>query len=61
MYEKNLNHSIKVRISDRDYRFLIEYSDRLDCSVSDTVRALIGEYRRSVETMEKVKELGLLS
>ena len=60
MYQKNLNHVVRVRIDDRDFEFLQDYSEKRDISISDTVRYLIGEYRRSVVTFEKIKESGLL-
>ena len=52
MYNKNLKQDIRIRVSDKDYEFLNALSSDRGQSVSELVRYIIGEYRRSMETMD---------
>lgn len=52
MYEKNLEQSFRLRLSDEDMSFLKALSDERGQTVSALVRTIIGEYRRSLRTME---------
>lgn len=51
MYDKNLTEDFRLRLSKSDMDFLRKLSEERSISVSETVRSLIGEYRRSLETM----------
>jgi len=67
MYEKNLTEDLRLRLSDTDMNFLRELSAKRDVSISACIRSIIGEYRRSLETIEvlnkaiKLAEEGKLS
>lgn len=56
MYEKNLTEDFRLRLSSVDMDFLKELSAKRQCSVSECVRSIIGEYRRSLETVELLNE-----
>lgn len=56
MYNKNLTKTLNIRINTKDFDFLEDLADKRSCSVSDCVRSLIGEYRRSIIVMERLKE-----
>jgi len=52
MYEKNLTEDLRLRLSSNDMNFLRELSAKRSVSVSECIRGIIGEYRRSLETMD---------
>lgn len=52
MYEKNLNEDFRLRLSSQDMEFLKGLSKERGVSVSECVRSIIGEYRRSLATMK---------
>lgn len=52
MYEKNLTEDFRLRLSKDDMDFLKELSQKRSDSVSGVLRNIIGEYRRSLETLE---------
>lgn len=49
MYEKNLTADFRLRLTQKDMEFLRQLSEERGCSVSEVVRSIIGEYRRSIE------------
>lgn len=49
MYEKNLNETIRLRLNSRDMDFLIDMATHMNVSVSESVRMIIGYYRRTIE------------
>lgn len=55
MYEKNLTESVRLRLSTKDMDFLRELSESRSVSVSECIRSIIGEYRRSLETIDVLK------
>lgn len=57
MYTKNLIRDFRLRISEEDFSFLVAEADRRSTTVSETVRGIIGEYRRSLELLESLKSL----
>lgn len=68
MYEKNLTEDLRLRLSANDMDFLRDLSAKRSVSVSECIRSIIGEYRRSLETLNllsqaitiaKEKEAGL--
>lgn len=61
MYEKNLNESVHLRLSETDMNFLRSLSAQRGSSVSECIRSIIGEYRRSLDTLEALKEVINLS
>lgn len=57
MYTKNLTRDFRLRVSEEDFGFLTELAEQRYTTVSDTVRNIIGEYRRSLELLESLKTL----
>lgn len=55
MYEKNLTEDFRLRLSKTDMEFLRKISADRSQSVSECVRGIIGEYRRSLETLDVLK------
>ena len=51
MYEKNLTEDLRLRLSASDMDFLRRLSAERSVSVSECIRSIIGEYRRSLDTM----------
>lgn len=52
MYEKNLTEDLRLRLSKTDMDFLRSLSAKRAVTISECIRSIIGEYRRSIETME---------
>ena len=52
MYNKNLTEDLRLRLSTNDMDFLRELSEKRNVSVSECIRSIIGEYRRSLETLD---------
>lgn len=55
MYEKNLTQDFRLRLSKKDMDFLRSLSSSRAQSVSECVRSIIGEYRRSLDTIDILK------
>lgn len=55
MYEKNLTEDLRLRLSKTDMDFLRDLSTTRGVSVSECIRSIIGEYRRSLETLDVLK------
>lgn len=56
MYEKNLTEDLRLRLSKNDMDFLRELSAQRFVSVSECIRSIIGEYRRSLDTLDVLKK-----
>lgn len=56
MYEKNLTEDFRLRLSTADMDFLRQLANERSVSVSECVRSIIGEYRRSLETLNVFTE-----
>lgn len=56
MYEKNLTEDLRLRLSKNDMDFLRDLSLKRSVSVSECIRSIIGEYRRSLETLDVLSE-----
>lgn len=56
MYEKNLTEDLRLRLSTNDMDFLRQLSSERSVSVSECIRSIIGEYRRSIETLNMLSE-----
>lgn len=56
MYEKNLTEDLRLRLSEVDMNFLRDLSKKRSVSISECIRSIIGEYRRSLETMELLSQ-----
>lgn len=52
MYEKNLTEDLRLRLSETDMNFLRELSAKRSVTISECIRSIIGEYRRSLESLE---------
>lgn len=55
MYEKDLSENLRLRLSKKDMDFLRNLSEQRAVSVSECIRSIIGEYRRSLDTLEVLK------
>lgn len=56
MYEKNLTEDFRLRLSTEDMNFLRDLSKQRGNSVSECLRSIIGEYRRSLDAVNTIKE-----
>lgn len=56
MYEKNLKEDLRLRLSSSDMDFLRDLSAKRSVSVSECIRSIIGEYRRSLETIDVLNQ-----
>lgn len=61
MYEKNLSEDLRLRLSKNDMDFLRDLSAKRSVSVSECIRSIIGEYRRSLETLDILSQAISLS
>lgn len=52
MYEKNLKEDLRLRLTSVDMDFLRKLSEERMVSVSEVIRSIIGEYRRSLQTLD---------
>lgn len=55
MYEKNLSEDLRLRLSKRDMDFLRDLSSERGVSISETIRSIIGEYRRTLDSINTMK------
>ena len=56
MYEKNLTEDLRLRLSKNDMDFLRGLSEKRAVTVSECIRSIIGEYRRSLEAIDLLQE-----
>lgn len=61
MYSKNLTEDLRLRLSKKDMDFLRGLSEERATSVSECIRSIIGEYRRSLDAMNMIQNLVDLS
>ena len=54
MYEKNLTEDLRLRLTSRDMEFLRDLSYSRGLSVSEVIRSIIGDYRRSYLALEAI-------
>ena len=61
MYVRNLSERLILRLCSKDMEFLRDLSSRRSVSVSECIRSIIGDYRRSFESSSVItdKEVGL--
>lgn len=57
MYMKNLTEDLRLRLSETDMNFLRELSDERNTSISECIRQIIGEYRRSLESLKIISDV----
>lgn len=57
MYKKDLNETVRLRLSTTDMDFLRDISEKRSVSISECIRSIIGEYRRSLDTLETLGKL----
>lgn len=55
MYEKNLTEDLRLRLCKNDMDFLRGLSIQRSVTVSECIRSIIGEYRRSYEALDVLK------
>lgn len=51
MYDKNLSKDMHLRVSEKDMEFLQKLADERNVTVSEVIRSMIGEYRRSLDAI----------
>lgn len=56
MYEKNLKEDLRLRLSKDDMDFLRNLSEKRAVSVSEVIRSIIGEYRRSFDMVNVIAD-----
>lgn len=61
MYNKNLTEDLRLRLSKLDMDFLRELAVKRSVSISEVIRSIIGEYRRSVQTLDVLTQALALS
>lgn len=61
MYDKNLTEDLRLRLSKQDMDFLRSLSSERCVTVSEVIRSIIGEYRRSIDVMSAMQQLLKLS
>lgn len=61
MYNKDLSEDLRLRLSKKDMDFLRNLSDDRAISISECIRSIIGEYRRSLDAMNMISDLVKLS
>lgn len=52
LYTKNLTEDLRLRLSSADMDFLRDLSEKRCVSISEVIRSLISEYRRSLESLD---------
>lgn len=57
MYEKNLTEDLRLRLSENDMNFLRQLSADRSVSVSEVIRSIIGEYRRSLDAVSTLQKM----
>lgn len=57
MYEKNLTEDLRLRLSKTDMDFLRNLSSQRSVTVSECIRSIIGEYRRSLDTLNTLSDM----
>lgn len=61
MYGKNLTEDLRLRLSSNDMDFLRDLSSKRSVSISECIRSIIGEYRRSLETLDVLSQALILA
>ena len=61
MYQKNLTEDLRLRLSQKDMDFLRKISQERSVSVSECIRGIIGEYRRSLEAVDLLSQAIILA
>lgn len=56
MYKKDLTEDLRLRLSENDMNFLRDLSENRSVSISECIRSIIGEYRRSIETLNLLSD-----
>ena len=60
MYEKNLSEFLKFRLSPKDMDFLRDLSSKRSIPISECLRDIISEYRRSFYSLNSIdKEVSI--
>lgn len=54
MYAKNLTEDLRLRLTSRDMEFLRDLSYSRGLSVSEVIRSIISDYRRSCLALEAI-------
>lgn len=54
MYDKNLSETVKLRLSSKDMDFLRDLSSKRSVSISECIRVIIADYRRSFDSFNSL-------
>ena len=57
MYTKDLTEDLRLRLSKTDMDFLRNLSTERGASISECIRSIIGEYRRSLDTLSILSDV----
>lgn len=60
MYNKDLNRDLRLRLSENDMNWLISLAEQRNISVSELLRSIIGEYRRSLDVLKFMNDFAEL-
>lgn len=61
MYNKDLSEDLRLRLSKTDMEFLRKLSNERAVTISECIRSIIGEYRRSVDAIQTLQRLAALT
>lgn len=56
MYTKNLTEDLRLRLTSSDMDFLRGLAEQRGSSVSEVIRSIIGEYRRSIDSLALLQQ-----
>lgn len=56
MYKKDLTKDFRLRMTERDFDFLTSLAEERGVTVSQCLRSIVDEYRRSLETLNALNE-----
>lgn len=60
MYKKNLTEDLRLRLSEKDMKFLRELSEDRCVTISECIRSIISEYRRSCEVINALSQANIV-
>lgn len=55
MYKKNLSEDLRLRLSEKDMMFLRGLANDRGITISECIRSIIAEYRRSCEVINALQ------
>lgn len=61
MYKKNLTEDLRLRLSEKDMKFLRDLSNDRCITISECIRSIIAEYRRSCEVINALTKANIVN